>query len=123
MSIRGHVGRLALVPKELEGANITQDTARLATNDSCSSLYLFACLETRRMQLEMQRFVKGAAVKGINLADVKELKIPVPPKDLQLKIENKIRLMTQTIRKFESSSLSLNDNFNSLSQKAFAGEL
>ena len=28
MSIRGHVGRLAIVPRALEGANITQDSAR-----------------------------------------------------------------------------------------------
>jgi type I restriction enzyme, S subunit len=30
MSIRGHVGRLVVVPADLDGANITQDTARLA---------------------------------------------------------------------------------------------
>lgn len=30
ISIRGHVGRLAVVPNELTGANVTQDTARLA---------------------------------------------------------------------------------------------
>jgi type I restriction enzyme, S subunit len=30
ISIRGHVGRMAIAPPECEGANITQDTARLA---------------------------------------------------------------------------------------------
>lgn len=123
MSIRGHVGRLAVVPKELEGANITQDTARLATNSSCSSLYLYACLENRRMQQEMQRFVKGAAVKGINLADVKELRVPVPPIELQKKIERKIELMTAALTSLERSSICLLDGFKSLSQKAFSGQL
>lgn len=123
MSIRGHVGRLAVVPKELEGANITQDTARLATNSSCSSLYLYACLENHRMQQEMQRFVKGAAVKGINLADVKELRIPVPPIELQNKIERKIELMTAALTSLERSSIYLLDGFKSLSQKSFSGQL
>lgn len=123
MSIRGHVGRLAVVPKELEGANITQDTARLATSSDCSSLYLFACLENHRMQQEIQRFVKGAAVKGINLADVKELKIPVPPIELQRKIERKIELMTMTLASLEQSDIDLSDGFKSLSQKAFSGQL
>jgi type I restriction enzyme, S subunit len=36
MSIRGHVGRLAVVPLELDGANITQDTARLAIRGASS---------------------------------------------------------------------------------------
>lgn len=123
MSIRGHVGRLAVVPKELEGANITQDTARLATNSNCSSLYLYACLENHRMQQEMQRFVKGAAVKGINLSDVKGLRIPVPPIELQKKIERKIELMTAALTSLERSSICLLDGFNSLSQKAFSGQL
>lgn len=123
MSIRGHVGRLAVVPKELEGANITQDTARLATNSNCSSLYLYACLENRKMQQEMQRFVKGAAVKGINLSDVKQLRIPVPPIELQKKIERKIELMTTVLTSLEQSSIFLLDGFESLSQKAFSGLL
>jgi type I restriction enzyme S subunit len=123
MSIRGHVGRLAVVPKELEGANITQDTARLATNSHCSSLYLYACLESRKMQQEMQRFVKGAAVKGINLTDVKQLRIPVPPIELQRKIERKIELMTTALTSLEQSSVCLLDGFKSLSQKAFSGQL
>ncbi|MFJ3449558.1 restriction endonuclease subunit S [Pseudomonas sichuanensis] len=123
ISIRGHVGRLAVVPKELEGANITQDTARLATNSSCSSLYLYACLENRKMQQEMQRFVKGAAVKGINLTDLKQLRIPVPPIELQKKIERKIELMTTVLTSLEQSSVCLLDGFKSLSQKAFSGQL
>nr|WP_294972106.1 restriction endonuclease subunit S [uncultured Pseudomonas sp.] len=123
MSIRGHVGRLAVVPKELEGANITQDTARLATNSNCSSLYLYACLENRKMQQEMQRFVKGAAVKGINLSDVKQLRIPVPPIELQKKIERKIELMTTALTSLEQSSAFLLDGFESLSRKAFSGLL
>jgi type I restriction enzyme S subunit len=47
ISIRGHVGRLAIVPECLDGANITQDTARLAVSDGvvCHH-YLFRCLES-----------------------------------------------------------------------------
>jgi len=123
MSIRGHVGRLAVVPKDLEGANITQDTARFATNSSCSSLYLFACLNSRRMQQEMQRFVKGAAVKGINLSDVKGLKIPIPPIALQKKMERNVELITEALILMERSSEWSSDGFESISQKAFSGQL
>jgi type I restriction enzyme S subunit len=123
LSIRGHVGRLAMVPSELEGANITQDTARLATNSKCRSLYLFSCLQTLSMQKEMAKYVRGAAVKGINLGDVKALLIPVPPISLQEKIEQKILIMTQTIKRYEASIEALNAQFSALSQKAFKGEL
>jgi type I restriction enzyme S subunit len=85
MSIRGHVGRFAVVPVILEGANITQDTARLAPIESLASRYLMGCLESQGMQTLMNKLTRGVAVTGINLGDVKELPIPVPPKALQEK--------------------------------------
>jgi type I restriction enzyme, S subunit len=47
LSIRGHVGRTAVVPDELDGANITQDTARLAARSEDDSIFLRGCIETR----------------------------------------------------------------------------
>lgn len=85
LSIRGHVGRMAIVPPCLDGANITQDTARLATVDTLESHYLMGCLASRGMQHRMLGLTRGAAVQGINLGDVKELPIPVPPLALQQK--------------------------------------
>jgi hypothetical protein len=83
LSIRGHVGRMAIVPPPLDGANITQDTARLATVDTLESHYLKGCLAAPGMQHRMVGLTCGAAVQGINLGDVKELPIPVPPLPLQ----------------------------------------
>ena len=85
MTIRGHVGRMAIVPPSLEGANITQDTARLAPCNSVNAQYLMGCLGTDGMQRRMADLTRGAAVQGINLGDVKELPIPVPPMPLQKK--------------------------------------
>lgn len=77
LSIRGHVGRVAIVPAELEGANITQDTARLAVNGACNAQYLYWFLQTADVQHWMRKHMKGVAVKGINLGDVKELEVPI----------------------------------------------
>lgn len=85
LSIRGHVGRMAIVPPCLDGANITQDTARLAMIDTLETHYLMGCLASRGMQRRMVGLTRGAAVQGINLGDVKELPIPVPPRPLQQK--------------------------------------
>lgn len=40
LSIRGEVGRTAIVPDSLHGANITQDTARLAISTNYSTVYV-----------------------------------------------------------------------------------
>ena len=79
LSIRGHVGRLAVVPEGLAGANITQDTARLVLRQGCHPRYVFWYLYSLEAQRWMERQMKGVAVRGINLADVKEIPVPVPP--------------------------------------------
>jgi type I restriction enzyme S subunit len=82
LSIRGHVGRLAVVPPELDGANITQDTARLAINGA-APIFVRECLRTDGYQRWMAKYTKGVAVRGINLGDVKLIPIILPPQSTQ----------------------------------------
>jgi len=76
-TIRGTVGRMANVPAQLENANITQDTARVAIRGANVSFV--------RHYLGMPaplRFIKvhtlGVAVQGINLRDVRRIPIATP---------------------------------------------
>ena len=124
ISIRGHVGRLAITPKELNGANITQDTARLSINSnfSCSE-FVHRCLEHIGMQRIMQRYTKGVAVKGLNLGDLRKIELPLPPLELQKKFAAVIQsLEAQQVatQQLQAQSETL---FNSLLQQAFRGEL
>ena len=91
MSIRGHVGRIGVVPEELENANITQDTARISVNSKFESRYISGLLNTQSAQDYMARFTRGAAVQGINLKDVREIPIPVPPKPDQARYAEMVR--------------------------------
>lgn len=68
VTIRGTVGRTCIVPDELMGANITQDTARLATIPSIEPVYVVEFLNTPWAQGWMNHHTQGQAVKGINLA-------------------------------------------------------
>ena len=83
ISIRGSVGRMAIVPESLEGANITQDTARLTIDESYNSVYVRGVLESAPLQIEMERNIRGVAVKGINIGFLRELQIPICDRGLQ----------------------------------------
>ncbi|MCB1743350.1 MAG: restriction endonuclease subunit S [Gammaproteobacteria bacterium] len=78
LSIRGTTGRLAIVPHKLDGANITQDSARIAPKKAVSRDYLYCCLQSPQLQLQIKDHTKGQAVQGINIRDVRDLKIPLP---------------------------------------------
>jgi type I restriction enzyme, S subunit len=76
LSIRGTVGRVIVVSQELHGANITQDTARLSIQPALSTPFVMWCLRSPTTQNRMARAVKGVAVRGINIGDVRALQEP-----------------------------------------------
>jgi type I restriction enzyme S subunit len=122
MSIRGHVGRLAQIPPSLDGANITQDSARIAVAED-SSRYVMECLRSPAVQYWMARRTKGAAVKGINLGDIKILSLPEPPIKLQKKFAAEAAGVDQ-LKDYERVYLAeLDALFASLQYRAFRGEL
>lgn len=123
MSIRGHVGRFAFVPQELDGANITQDSARLALNDTVSSAYVRAAMEMPGIQQWMVRHTKGVAVRGINLGDLRKLPLPCPPLAKQQEFASTMKLV-EVQRQAACIQLEhLDAIFAGLQARAFAGQL
>ena len=78
-TIRGTVGRTAFVPAELDSANITQDTARLAVTGT-DARFLRAYLSTSTPSRFIATHTLGVAVQGINLRDVRRIPIALPPR-------------------------------------------
>jgi type I restriction enzyme S subunit len=83
LSIRGTTGRVARVPLSLDGANITQDSARLSIRPDVQADFIYHCLHSPYLQQQVADHTRGQAVKGINIADVRKLLVPVPPPPVQ----------------------------------------
>lgn len=123
MSIRATVGTLALVPYELNGANLTQGTARISSGPSINNYYLFNYLLSESVQRWIQNQVKGATFREITLGRLRELPVVIPPKDFQSKFE-RIFVTIEKQKELVQESISKTDLlFQSLLQKAFKGEL
>jgi type I restriction enzyme, S subunit len=123
VSIRGHVGRFACVPDELSGANITQDSARLAIKDQSSAVYVRTALETASLQNWMRRRTKGAAVQGINLGDLRLAPVPCPPMEQQELFASSLGAMSAAREAARRQLQHLDELFASLQSRAFRGEL
>jgi len=122
MSIRGHVGRFAVVPPELNGANITQDTARLAIRGA-SSVFVRECLRTLGFQHWMAKHTKGVAVRGINLGDVKLMPVILPPQKDQDGFACRANAIAKLKGTHRASLDKLDSLFSVLQHHAFRGEL
>jgi len=107
ISIRGTVGRIAEVPDTLDGANITQDTARLSIKSEHNRLYVRCLLESEFVQAQIRRKITGLAVQGINIGELRILEIPLPSTTEQESIvERQIAI--------EASLKALNDDLAAL---------
>lgn len=103
LSIRGTVGRTCLVPVELNGANITQDTARISLQEKLDRDFILMVLRAPSTQLRMRNCSKGVAVRGINIGDVRAIQLPVPPLAEQRQIVAKVNELMTLCDKLEAS--------------------
>jgi type I restriction enzyme S subunit len=78
-AIRGSIGEVAMVPDGLEGANITQDAARIAYTSATYGPWLLHALRSTAVFAQLEAGALGATIRGINIRDLKRASIVVPP--------------------------------------------
>jgi type I restriction enzyme S subunit len=121
-SIRGTVGRMAFVPTQLEGGNITQDTARIRP-DNVDSTYLRYYLETDIARTYFKRHKIGQAVQGINLEALREAPVLLPPRKEQEMIVSVIKSYSDLIQKELAGLTELRRLKKGLMQDLLTGEV
>lgn len=123
MSIRATVGTTALVPLDLDGANLTQGTARIAPGEHIDGLYLLHLLRAPGTQHWISRQIKGATFREITLTRLRELPVVVPPMFLQRAFSRRVEAVDKLTASHRSSFFKLDELFASLQHRAFRGEL
>ena len=124
MSIRATVGTIAFLPDEMDGANLTQGTARISTDDKLANpLFLYHCIKSRGIQLRIDQQTKGATFREIPLTRLRNIEIPLPNLDLQNQFAERVQAIEAQKAQAQASLAQAEDLFNSLLQRAFKGEL
>jgi type I restriction enzyme S subunit len=78
-AIRGSIGQAEIVPPELEGANLTQDAARISPKSGVDGRWLLRAVRSHAFFLKLDAGATGATIRGINIRDLKRAAIAVPP--------------------------------------------
>ena len=78
-AIRGSIGDVAMIPDELDGANLTQDAARVSYTEDSWGLWLLHSLKSYSAFAQLDAGALGATIRGINIRDLKRILMPVPP--------------------------------------------
>lgn len=121
--VGANTGTVAVVPAWLDGANITQTTARIAV-DSTKAIpgYVEQVLRSAIGQEAVYRFQKGGAQPGLNLADVEKFEIPLPPLPEQRKIAEILRTWDEALEKLTALRAAKARRISSLRQRLFEAE-
>jgi len=77
-AIRATVGKVLRVPPELDGANLTQGTARIAPHSRVSAAFLLWAIRSERTQRSISLSIKGTTFMEITLGDLRSLPLAAP---------------------------------------------
>lgn len=120
--------RVALVPRGLDGANITQGTVRIRADRSVVFReYLAAYLASPHAQAWMKRRYFGMDMPRINVEDARAIPVALPPLEEQTVIVRDLArgaaLFTAIDRRLASATSYADKLPQSILSKAFSGEL
>lgn len=83
IAMRASIGTIAMVPRELPEANLTQGTARIAPANHISGQWLFQVLQTRMVLDECDVRAVGSTFRTLNIWDLRRIPIPTLSRERQ----------------------------------------
>lgn len=86
VSIGPSFGKIMIVPEELDGANLTQGTARVAPDSNVVPRFLYWALQSAAVLGQWSAAVGGATFRALNLEPLANTLVPLPPLDEQRRI-------------------------------------
>lgn len=85
LSIVGSIGKTGVIPKELDGANLTENAARIISQSTLPK-YLCAYLSSPITQDDIQGRIRSATLGKLSLLNIKDISVPIPTKEEQAEI-------------------------------------
>jgi restriction endonuclease S subunit len=126
LSIVGTIGKVAIVPENLEGGNITQSSVRIrALKNYAGPEFIAYALKSPQLKAQFEQCRMGAAVTRLNVAHVRNLQIPLPPLPEQERIvailDEAFAAMATATANAEKNLANARELFESQLERAFSG--
>lgn len=129
ISIAGTIGKTGIIPKELNGANLTENAAKLVYKDKATidNLFVYFYTLSDKFKSYIEDSTKQVAQPKLALIRLKEVNIALPSLEKQREVVQKFKNAQFQINKLiESQTQKLNNLKalkSSLLDQAFKGEL
>ena len=92
---------MGLASKELKGCNVTRGIVPIYFDKEINLLFMYYQLLSPSLQDEIQRKTTGAALKQINIKDLRNLQLFVPSLSEQQRIVSRLDSLSAHVRELE----------------------
>ena len=128
MSCSGTMGKVAIVPDNVQKGIINQALLKLSPNKDLLARFLKLWMSSRNFQDQLAKYSLGAAIKNVaSVKILKEIDVTLPPISEQKLIIAKLDALSAETKKLEAVYQQKLDDLEELKksilQKAFNGEL
>lgn len=90
-TMAGTIGIATIFPEDFGVANVNQAIAKIVLKKDANKEFIKCVLNSNICKLQTQRFLTTSAQPNINFEQIKSLKIPFPPLDIQKKIAEEVK--------------------------------
>ena len=113
LCVRGTTGTMGLASDELQGCNVTRGIVPIYFDKNVDKMFVYYQLLSPKLQIEIQKKTMGAALKQINIKDLRVLKLMFPSLPDQ-------QYIVATLDSLKSKVDRLQENYNKISQECDA---
>lgn len=127
ISIAGTIGKVGIIPEELEGANLTENAAKITDINGAYQLYLMLFLKSEVAQNQMKDSTISTTQPKLALFRIEDVLLPLPPFSEQQRIVNRIESLFAKLDEAKQKAQDALGGFETrkaaILHKAFTGEL
>lgn len=117
ISIAGTIGKSGIIPKELNGAILTENAVKLEyIQNNISNKFMYFFTLSNIFKTQIQTSTKIVAQPKLAITRLKQIQIPLPPLKEQERI---VGILDESIKILEQNLLNLDELMQSALQKAF----
>jgi type I restriction enzyme S subunit len=120
---RGEIGRCAVVTKKEEGYLCGTGSIYIRPITQLNPIFIYNIISSASIRKVLENSAKGITMKNLNSGIIENLKIPVPPIELQTQFAQIVEKTEAIKTQYQQSLQELENLYGSLSQRAFKGEL
>ncbi|WP_292661932.1 restriction endonuclease subunit S [Nitratifractor sp.] len=128
ISIAGTIGKTGIIPKKLDGANLTENAAKLVyITDEVSNKFIYYFTNSSMFSSQIEMATKIVAQPKLALKRLAKIQLPLPPLKIQqqtVQYLDRIAQETEKLKQVQQQKMQqLKDLKASILDRAFRGEL